>query len=281
MRYLYILLLILLFSCNENKKEFYYPTGQIQSVYNYNGIIKDGPFRTFYLNGNLKVKGVYKNDSLDGKIIWFYNEGIIKNETYFKNGIKNGQSVDYYPNGKIEAIAYYRNDLLNGEMKIFYENGKVKKIWNIIDDKFLGEFKSFYENGKIKQYAYLNEDTIFSYRADFDVNGNLLNEDRLISISLNQDTIKLGQELLATVTINGPLRKGQYLKYDIVLVSGYRYSFEEGNYVKKDSILLKPNVDTQIKLLLPQKGFYLLTVIVNGYLEKNKVFGMSAGIEVM
>ena len=54
--------------------------------YSYSESPPDGPYETFYSNGQLKEKGKYKDGERDGAWEQFYDAGQLKSKGNFKNG---------------------------------------------------------------------------------------------------------------------------------------------------------------------------------------------------
>ena len=52
----------------------------------YEDDIKNGNYRFYYKNGNIKQEGTFINDIKDGVIKIYNNKGLLKNEITFKNG---------------------------------------------------------------------------------------------------------------------------------------------------------------------------------------------------
>src|SRR5471030_186929 len=45
----------------------------------------------FYLNGNISIKGRFKNGLKDGPVIRFYNDGVMENKTNYVNDKREGK----------------------------------------------------------------------------------------------------------------------------------------------------------------------------------------------
>jgi antitoxin component YwqK of YwqJK toxin-antitoxin module len=96
-----------------------------------NGLIEE-----YYINGNIKHTGFYK----DGQII-------------------NGESIDYYKNGKTEQIGELKNGHRIGQWIWYTEEGSVEAIYQYDSIGRMMMELSFYENGNIMDYQLNNNDS--------------------------------------------------------------------------------------------------------------------------
>ena len=111
--------------------------------------LKQGVWKEFWPNGDLKSEVIYKNNKKQGlEIKWFNEPDCVEQETYykdgvidgpvvyyskrckrdfmetFKNGVKEGPEITYYANGHIKSEGTYKKGNLNGYYKVFDRNGK-------------------------------------------------------------------------------------------------------------------------------------------------------------
>ena len=89
--------------------------------------IKDGLFKEYYENGQLRKEVVYK----EGEIILyttFHKNGQMETRINCKNGLKDGSCEVFYSNGQLESDIMYENDIpVDGPYTIFFENGHIKE----------------------------------------------------------------------------------------------------------------------------------------------------------
>ena len=132
---------------------------------------KQGFWRIFYDNGNVKREEKYKDDKLDGYEKDFtYDGNLIKVEKYEEgSNIKNADELvkldvklDYYNNGKVKSSGTYKDGIPEGVTRIYSEEGLViaGKIYSgglivaegIYDKKGhqQGKWKEYFANGKLK-----------------------------------------------------------------------------------------------------------------------------------
>lgn len=110
-----------------------------------------GPFRDYYLNGNLQGKGNLQKGKLEGKRWLYFKDGSISEELHYKNGFPDGKEIRYYPNGKIKQVGYYNKGFEVGEWKKFHSNGELKQVSSFNENgKLDGEVLTYYSTGKLK-----------------------------------------------------------------------------------------------------------------------------------
>ena len=85
LKYISLLLILFLFSCGLNEREYklFYPNGDIRVSGTYINDKAYGIWEGYYPNGQLKSVGEYYNGELVGYWAWYYEDGsIIKDSTY-------------------------------------------------------------------------------------------------------------------------------------------------------------------------------------------------------
>ena len=97
----------------KKEKKTYHDNGNLREIYQINEKgKKDGFYRKYYDNGQLRVSVSFKNGNQNpGKIISFHENGKIFREVFLsKNGKFNGEFNEWYENGNIQFKGYYKND---------------------------------------------------------------------------------------------------------------------------------------------------------------------------
>lgn len=104
----------------------YYKNGNIQmsgTYVNKKGTLKEGFFKYFFENGNLKSEGNYLKNEQNGKWKNYLENGTLDSEGEYLKGKKNGDWIWHSENGKICAKEnYIKNKRIN--YKFFDEEGK-------------------------------------------------------------------------------------------------------------------------------------------------------------
>lgn len=87
---------------------------------------REGPYKRFYLSGELEYVANYIDDKL------------------------NGPSISYYQSGKVYKECNYQDDKLHGEFRSYYANGKLNIKCRYVNGKEEGEYITHYDSGTVK-----------------------------------------------------------------------------------------------------------------------------------
>ena len=92
--------------------------------------LKDGDFKSYFPEGQLKVSGFVEQGKRTGTWISYFPNGNKQSENNYVNGLLSGKTVVLYQNGQIMYIGYYNNGAPDGEWLYFDESGKMTKHLN-------------------------------------------------------------------------------------------------------------------------------------------------------
>ena len=137
---------------------------------------EDGPYFSYYDNGQLKIEGQYLNSQPTGKWKYYYESGQLSSiysytegkldiefVTYFEDGVIKSQTLkegdeyiskSFYENGKLLSVSQYKT----GYYKEYLQNGKLKVEATYVDFELVGDWKSFYENGALEWLVTYKDD---------------------------------------------------------------------------------------------------------------------------
>jgi antitoxin component YwqK of YwqJK toxin-antitoxin module len=93
--------------------------------------IYQGPYLTFYPNGQVKLDGSYLDGTMHG--IWkkHYESGKLMERVTMHDNQENGPFVEYWENGNLKAEGTYLDgDNEDGELKLYDERGELEKTMN-------------------------------------------------------------------------------------------------------------------------------------------------------
>ncbi len=109
----------------EDRTYYWYSSNKIMETEGgYSGKILNGFYTSFFLNGNLKEKGLFKKGLKKGEWITWYDNGKIKEINTWRQGLKAGHSKNFDVNGNMTEEAEYKNGKLNGT-QTNYDGGKI------------------------------------------------------------------------------------------------------------------------------------------------------------
>ncbi len=165
---------------------------------------KNGLWKTFYANGNLRANGNYLNNKHVGDWIYYYDNGKIEQAGKYDNkGRAQGVWKWYYPcenpcNGEfgtLKKVENYKNNKLDGDFTEYNDSGKVinkglyqdnekegtwvlkyneyKETGNYVAGKRNGEWKHYYlTNGKLRFIGSFVDDEPDGKQIFYYLNGN-------------------------------------------------------------------------------------------------------------
>lgn len=111
--------------------------------------ITNGPYETYYNNGQLKTTGNYKNGERDGLWQNYYENGVLESQVTFTEGKMVGVLETYHLNGQLRGQVDYIDGKENGIMEIYYENGQLMMKGLFKEALQSGEWVYYDEQGEI------------------------------------------------------------------------------------------------------------------------------------
>lgn len=116
-------------------KKFYYPTGELKSIVNYENNKKVGISITYYKTGEKQYEIPYQDGKKQGNVKWFYKNGKLYRETEYRNGKINGFQKKYWENGKLKSEMLFKEDKPAIGLKEFNSKGVEKTIPSVQVEK--------------------------------------------------------------------------------------------------------------------------------------------------
>ena len=142
----------------------------------------------YFENGNIKVKGQYRDGLMIGEWIYYHESGDVKMTGSFIDGDgtqigkfsdipingRHGIWISYYENGNQQVQIDYKNGSKHGKFYEFYENGQIKKEKYYIDDIKGGVVYHYYESGKIKLKRYFKNGKKVGKKITYNEDGKII-----------------------------------------------------------------------------------------------------------
>lgn len=122
MRFIGILLMLNLFSCQMDKE-----INKINSQNEKTGFWIENSNEDSWI-------GYYLKNEKEGDWTFYRNERVLK-IAHFKNGKKNGKAYKYDTNGNLKVCINFENDRVHGKVFFYEASGEVITIYNYIYDK--------------------------------------------------------------------------------------------------------------------------------------------------
>ena len=109
----------------------------------------DGPYESYYENGQLEWKGTCVAGYADGPSEEYYENGQLRFMCTIVAGKKDGPTETYHENGQLKEKGTYAADKRDGPYEDYYENGQLKSKGTCVAGEVDGPFESYYENGQL------------------------------------------------------------------------------------------------------------------------------------
>jgi len=120
----------------------YYDDGNLRAEGKYNKDVKEGAWKYYHRNGMTDQEGVYRNGKPEGEWRWYYAGGELLREESYYNGLADGMMTEYdeagnvitkgeYLEGQEEGNWYYR--VGDNETEGSYAQGMRNGMWRYYD----------------------------------------------------------------------------------------------------------------------------------------------------
>ncbi len=152
---------------------------------------KQGEWKTYYLNGQLKEVKHYLNDTLNGQSIEYYPNGNLSSRATYKMGTSIDSFFLYHSNGQKNLQEWKdSNGHEQGVFNVYAENGQLIQIGISKDGQFDDTSRTYYLNGhpkEIRIYKNNMKEGVWSY---FDTSGKLIRNETYLddSVIKKEDT---------------------------------------------------------------------------------------------
>ena len=111
--------------------------------------LKQGVWKEFWSNGDLKSEVSYKNNKKQGlEINWFDDLDCVEHESYYKDGVLDGPSIYYSKKCKKDFFETYKNGIKEGLELSYYPNGNIKAEGNFKKGNLNGYYRVYDKKGK-------------------------------------------------------------------------------------------------------------------------------------
>jgi antitoxin component YwqK of YwqJK toxin-antitoxin module len=114
---LLFILIVLMGSCDTDKVDSHYDTGELKTKGQISSGINVGTWTDYYRDGKLKAK-----------------------ISYNKQGEAEGECFSWYPNGQLQMKSHYKRGMLEGSIRFWYSNGQLKTEGLMTDGKKDGQW---------------------------------------------------------------------------------------------------------------------------------------------
>ncbi|MDQ1164876.1 toxin-antitoxin system YwqK family antitoxin [Flavobacterium sp. SORGH_AS_0622] len=139
------------------------------------GIIENHKFKDdwtrYYLNGQIEWSTNLKNGT--GTKLWYFEDGQMSHSTDYVNGKIDGLNKSWHSNGQIKEISNWKNGIQNGLYESFFPDGKPESKTNWLNNRVDGKSEWWYQSGQKKNIIFYKSDLMDGYNKQWYPNGKL------------------------------------------------------------------------------------------------------------
>ena len=132
------------------KLETFHPNGHVARLELFSSGVKNGEYKEFFNNGNIKINGQYINGDKSGLWVEYFREGGTMRMFYAKENRKDGSISEWYKNGEKKLHGKYFQGRKQGLWTAWYPNGVKESVITYNQGDQEGVFSYFYDNGNKK-----------------------------------------------------------------------------------------------------------------------------------
>ena len=104
--------------------------------------IKNGSFKSYYLNGQIEKCGYIINDDNVGEWKYYYSNGQVQSRGSYENNKPEGKWVSYYKNGNIKCEGNYRNGKQENNWIYYNEKGEIINVKLFKEGVFINQLQN-------------------------------------------------------------------------------------------------------------------------------------------
>ena len=189
----------------------YFPNGNIREKGMFKDDAKNGQWETFFPNDSPREKGAFTNGQQSGKWSFYYRSGELREEGEIENNSKVGTWTQYHKNGKKWGEGAYKNGQQNGEWTWWHFNGSIDVKETYVDGQRSGAWYSYHDNGALKMEGTYENGRRNGEWKSYAKDGTLVGKGNFVNDKKEGDWSE--RELLnVSQQLYGPVMIGQYVQ---------------------------------------------------------------------
>lgn len=127
----------------------YAPTAKVEEG-NYKDDLREGVWKKYWPNGNLRSEITYKIGKPHGLYHIYYQSGKSEEQGFWDDGVNTGDFKRYYENGQLRQHFNFNSlGKRNGTQYYFHENGKTALVVDVINGMESGTMKRYNDQGQL------------------------------------------------------------------------------------------------------------------------------------
>ena len=193
----------------------YYDDGNLKAEGSYVDDKKDGFWKFYYKNGNLEEKGKYILGNPDSIWMWYYSDGKLLRKENFYGGLPDGLLTEFDKEGNIIT----QGDYIEGrkEGKWVYYVGDSRDEIDYSDGYMNGWYRSYYPDGEIRYEGKYVDDNPNGEHTWYWDNRKIKQQGKYVMGRKNGDWKKFDANGLPLIIIS--FTGGREVKYDGISIS--------------------------------------------------------------
>lgn len=138
----------------------YQPHQKIEEGH-YKASKREGLWKKYHVNGNLKSEITYLDNRPHGSYKLYYPDGVKEEDGNWVNQRNTGNFKRFHPNGTVsQEFIFEDNGLRTGTQKYYYENGNLEMEVEIVKGVEEGTMKRYYPNGDLMEIKQFNNGVV-------------------------------------------------------------------------------------------------------------------------
>lgn len=122
---------------------------------------REGLWKKYHTNGNLKSEINYRNNRPEGAYKMYFPNGNTEEDGYWINEQNVGDFKRFHPNGKLaQEFTFEDNGRRTGVQRYYYENGQLELEVNVVQGLEEGLMRRFYPNGDLMEEKELSNGVV-------------------------------------------------------------------------------------------------------------------------
>lgn len=133
----------------------FYQNGNVKSQGDYLAGKGHGYWTRYFENGHLQASGQFNQGVQTGYWMLFFENGCLREDGVYENGKKKGYWRSYYENGALKAEGKQIGTQQDSTWRFYHDNGRLKAICHYRLNN--GFYREFYDNGKVRMQGKLKD----------------------------------------------------------------------------------------------------------------------------
>lgn len=109
-------------------KLYFYPSGELSEVTNYEDGVKHGVYEKYYLDGTLRLRTKYCHGVMCDTLFTYHTNGVKESETPYSNNRRDGVEKNYDDKGRLLSSVPYKEGVCQDPEQAKKESAEVERL---------------------------------------------------------------------------------------------------------------------------------------------------------